>query len=299
LPPEQFVGAEAMLANWVAPGNGADPSHAAASCSGVVKIYWSATGEVQALKGIDASFEKGVITALVGPSGSGKSSLLRILGCIDPPTAGQVRIGGTDVSSLSRARRRKIRREHLGYVFQRPSDNLVPYLTAEQHMVLAGRVRGSSDKNEWFELLRVLGLGDRADHSPSQLSGGEQQRLAFAAAVAGRPPLVLGDEPTAELDAQSGAVLMERVAELAQTGIAFVIATHDPVVMRAADRILHLRHGHLEAETALGDGQEERRSLAVIDGSGRVQLPPEALRMFPGRRAVITVEEDGVRVTPP
>jgi putative ABC transport system ATP-binding protein len=166
-------------------------------------------------------------------------------------------------------------------------------------MVLAGRVRGSSDKNEWFELLRVLGLGDRADHSPSQLSGGEQQRLAFAAAVAGRPPLVLGDEPTAELDAQSGAVLMERVAELAQTGIAFVIATHDPVVMRAADRILHLRHGHLEAETALGDGQEERRSLAVIDGSGRVQLPPEALRMFPGRRAVITVEEDGVRVTPP
>jgi putative ABC transport system ATP-binding protein len=299
LPPERYVGAEAMLANWVAPGNGEDPSHSAASCSGVVKIYWSATGEVQALKGIDASFEKGVITALVGPSGSGKSSLLRILACIDPPTAGQVRIGGTEVSSLSRARRRKIRREHLGYVFQRPSDNLVPYLTAEQHMTVAGRVRGRSDKNEWFELLRVLGLGDRADHTPAQLSGGEQQRLAFAAAVAGGPPLVLGDEPTAELDAQSGAVLMERVAELARTGIAFVIATHDPVVMRAADRILHLRHGHLEAETALSDGHEERRSLAVIDGSGRVQLPPEALRMFPGRRAVITVEEDGVRVTPP
>jgi putative ABC transport system ATP-binding protein len=267
----------------------------------VVKIYWSATGQVHALKGIDASFETAAVTALVGPSGSGKSSLLRILACIDPPTAGQVSIGDADVSALSRAKRRKVRRDRIGYVFQRPSDNLIPYLTVEQHLALAGRVRGREDSNEAFGLLRVLGLADRVEHRPAQMSGGEQQRLAFAAAVVGRPPLVLADEPTAELDGENGALLMERVGALARQGIAFVIATHDPVVMHAADRILHLRHGHLEAETMLGDGPAARRVLAVIDGSGRVQLPPEALRLFPGRRAVITVDDASgeVRVTPP
>ncbi len=271
----------------------------AASCEGVVKIYWSGTGEVQALKGVDASFERGAVTALVGPSGSGKSSLLRILACVDPPTAGQVAVGGTDVSSLSRARRRRIRRDRIGYVFQRPSDNLVPYLTVEQHMTLAGRVRGRVDQNEAFDLLRVLGLSDRTEHRPAQMSGGEQQRLAFAAAVVGRPPLVLADEPTAELDGQNSRTLMERVRVLAGQGMAFVIATHDPSVMEVADRILHLRHGHLEAETMFDDGVAGRRALAVIDASGRVQLPPEALRLFPGRRAVITVEDGEVRVTPP
>jgi len=271
----------------------------AASCSAVVKIYWSETGEVQALKGIDAAFETGAITALVGPSGSGKSSLLRILACVDPPTAGQVRIGGADVSSMPRAKRRRIRRERIGYVFQRPSDNLIPYLTASQHMALAGRVRGRDDPQSSLELLRMLGLGDRVDHKPEQLSGGEQQRLAFATSVAGRPPLVLADEPTAELDAKTGATLMERVSNLADLGVAFVIATHDPVVMKAADRILHLRHGHLEAETTSSSDGAETRELAVIDASGRVQLPPAALRLFPGRRALIVVEDGEVRVTPP
>jgi putative ABC transport system ATP-binding protein len=270
----------------------------AASCSAVVKIYWSETGEVQALKGIDAAFETGAITAMVGPSGSGKSSLLRILACVDPPTAGQVRIGGADVSSMTPARRRRIRRERIGYVFQRPSDNLVPYLTVSQHMSLAGRLRGRDDRQASLDLLRVLGLGDRLDHRPEQLSGGEQQRLAFAGSVAGRPPLVLADEPTAELDAKTGAVLMERVTALADMGVAFVIATHDPVVMSSADRILHLRHGHLESETTSTDGVEARE-LAVIDVSGRVQLPPAALRLFPDRRAVITVHEGEVTVTPP
>ncbi len=271
----------------------------AASCEGVVKIYWSETGEVQALKGVDAIFEDGVVTALVGPSGSGKSSLLRILACVDPPTAGQVVIGGEDVSSLGRSKRRSVRRDRIGYVFQRPSDNLVPYLTVEQHMALSARLRGREDRNEIFDLLRVLGLDERTDHRPGQMSGGEQQRLAFAAAVVGRPPLILADEPTAELDGVNGRALMERVKVLAGQGSAFVIATHDQVVMDLADRILHLRHGHLEAETAFDDDGAGRRALAVIDASGRMQLPPEALRLFPGRRAVITVEDGEVRVTPP
>jgi putative ABC transport system ATP-binding protein len=225
---------------------------------------------------------------------------MRILACVDPPTAGHVRIGGTDVSSLSRSRRRQVRRHRIGFVFQRPSDNLIPYLTAEQHMALAVGVRGRGDRQESIELLRTLGLGERLDHRPEQLSGGEQQRLAFATSLAGRPPLVLADEPTAELDGENGAALMERVTALASLGTAFVIATHDPVVKRASDRILHLRHGHLEAETmvdATGDGGGQ--ALAVIDASGRVQLPPAAMRLFPGRRAVIKVEDAGVWVTPP
>jgi ABC-type lipoprotein export system ATPase subunit len=265
----------------------------AAACSGVVKIYWTATGEVHALKGVDASFPTGAITAVVGPSGSGKSSLLRILACIDRPTAGQVRVGPQEVSSLGPRRRRKVRRSQIGYVFQRPSDNLVTYLTAREHLELSARLRGFDLGGEGDRLLDVLGLAGRAKHKPHQLSGGEQQRLAFAAAVVGHPALVVADEPTAELDSESGRALMETVRALRDEGIAFAISTHDPQAVQMADRTLYLRHGALEAEAHFD------RALSVIDQAGRIQLPPKALRMFPDRRAVITIEEGEVRITPP
>ncbi len=265
----------------------------AGSCTGVVKIYWSASGEVNALKGIDAAFTEGAITALVGPSGSGKSTLLRILACIDRPTAGQVRIGEVEVSALRPNKRRRIRREHLGYVFQKPSDNLIPYLSASEHLKTAALLRGRARPDEDSELLEILGLRARAEHTPAQLSGGEQQRLALAAAVIGGPDLVLADEPTAELDSESGSHLMRMMSRLADHGSSFVVATHDPIVMEAADRILHLRHGALEAET------RETRALSVIDAAGRVQLPPDALKLFPDRRAQILLEHGEVRITPP
>jgi len=266
----------------------------AASCTGLVKIYWSATGEVHALKGIDATFSPGAITAVVGPSGSGKSSLLRILACIDRPTAGQVRIGHVEVSALGAARRRAMRRSLVGYMFQRPSDNLVPYLSALQQLTLAARLRGAGSRHdEAAELLRSIGLQGRERHLPHQLSGGEQQRVALAAAVIGKPALVVADEPTAELDSASGEKLMEILVALAGRGVGFVVATHDPVVMRPADRILSLRHGALEAET------KADRALSVIDAYGRIQLPPKALQLFPEHRAVITVEDGEVKITPP
>ena len=265
----------------------------AASCNGVVKIYWTATGEVHALKGIDARFPGGAITAVVGPSGSGKSSLLRILACIDRPTAGQVMVGPLEVSSLGPRKRRKVRRRHIGYVFQRPSDNLVSYLTAREHLELSARLRGFDLAAEGDRLLEILGLSGRARHRPHQLSGGEQQRLAFAAAVVGRPALVVADEPTAELDSESGRILMETVRTLRDEGTAFAISTHDAMAVRMADRTLYLRHGALEAEAHFD------RALSVIDQSGRIQLPPKALRMFPDRRAVITIDEGEVRITPP
>jgi putative ABC transport system ATP-binding protein len=267
----------------------------AAACTGVVKIYWTPSGEVHALKGIDAVFPAGAVSAVVGPSGSGKSSLLRILAGLEPPTAGQVAVGSVTLSGLSPAQLRKVRRRLLGYVFQRPADNLIPYLEVTEHLALAARLRGRGSAGDHRELLATLGLEHRARHLPRQLSGGEQQRLAFARAVVGDPPLVVADEPTAELDSASGEALLATVQALAQRGTAFVLATHDPAVVRLADRVLYLRHGAMEAEAV------ERQALSVIDAAGRVQLPPDALELFPDRRVKISLDPEGGRVwiTPP
>jgi len=271
----------------------AGASSVGAVCTSVVKIYWSDSGEVHALKGIDAVFPGDQITALVGPSGSGKSSLLRIIACIDPPTAGQVRVADVEVQSLKPRRRRAIRRRLIGYMFQRPSDNLIPYLTATDHLETSAKLRGVRADSQAEELLETLGLQGRGAHRPEELSGGEQQRLALATAVIGEPALVVADEPTAELDTRSAHQLMDMVVGLRERGTGFVLATHDPIVMEAADQILHLRHGSLEAET------RSNRALAVIDTTGRVQLPPEALKLFPDRRAQIRMEDGEVRITPP
>jgi putative ABC transport system ATP-binding protein len=268
------------------------PVEPAASCSGLVKIYRTATGEVHALKGVDAAFPAAAVSAVVGPSGSGKSSLLRILAGLDRPSAGQVRIGDVRLSGLSPTRLRRLRRRLLGYVVQRPGDNLIPYLTVAEHVALAARLRGAGDA-DGAELLELLGLADRRRHLPRQLSGGEQQRLAFARAVVGDPPLVVADEPTAELDRASGAALLEAVAALAARGTGLVLATHDPAVVRLAERTLFLRHGAMEAEAT------RQEALSVIDEAGRVQLPPEALELFPARRARIGVEGGRVWVEPP
>jgi putative ABC transport system ATP-binding protein len=269
----------------------APPGHAAA-CAGLVKIYWTATGEVHALKGVDAAFPPAALSAVVGPSGSGKSSLLRILAGLDRPTAGQVTVADVRLSGLSVGRLRRLRRRRLGYVFQRPADNLVPYLTVAEHLELAARLRRAPAHRDG-DLLELLGLAHRRRYLPRQLSGGEQQRLAFARAVVGDPPLVLADEPTAELDSASAATLLEAVRALAARGTALVLATHDPAVVALAERTFYLRHGAMEAEAS---GQE---ALSVIDDAGRVQLPPEALKLFPARRARIGVEQGRVWIGPP
>ena len=271
------------------------PAETAASCSGLVKIYPTATGEVHALKGVDAVFPAAAVSAVVGPSGSGKSSLLRILAALDRPTAGQVQIGGVRLSGLSVTRLRRVRRRLLGYVFQRPADNLIPYLTVAEHLRLAARLRGgrAAGTGDGAELLELLGLADRRHHRPRELSGGEQQRLAFARAVVGDPPLVVADEPTAELDRAAGAALLAAVRALAARGTALVLATHDPAVVALAERTLYLRHGAMEAEAT------RQEALSVIDEAGRVQLPPEALGLFPDRRARIGVEQGRVWIGPP
>jgi putative ABC transport system ATP-binding protein len=265
----------------------------AAVCAGVVKIYWTETSEVHALKGIDARFPSGRVTAVVGPSGSGKSSLLRILAGLDRPTAGSVAIGGRETAGMSQRDLHALRRHLIGYVFQRPSDNLIPYLSVREQLEHAVRLRGGVGASKLDEVVERLGLTHRLRHLPHQLSGGEQQRVAFAQAVVGDPVLVVADEPTAELDLASAHALLTTVEELARDGIGVVMSTHDPEVVKMADKTLMLRHGAVEAEL------QQERSLSVIDAAGRIQLPPEALRLFPTHRAVLEFDQDGVRITPP
>jgi ABC-type lipoprotein export system ATPase subunit len=182
---------------------------------------------------------------VVGPSGSGKSSLLRILACIDRPTSGSVRVGGVEVAAMRAHRRRRVRRRLVGYVFQQPADNLLPYLTVRGHLELAARLRGRDRPGEADRLLGTLGLVQRADHRPAQLSGGEQQRLAFAAAVVGGPALVVADEPTAELDSEAGERLMQALLALRDAGTSLVVSSHDQVVTEAADALVRLHDGEV------------------------------------------------------
>ena len=203
-------------------------------------VYPSASGNVRALDGVDLELFRG-ITAIVGPSGSGKSSLLRVLGLIDRPSAGVVRVDGREVSSLRVVERRRIRRERIGFVFPRPADNLIAHLSAVENLRLSVRIRGDSGADP-IGLLGSLGLAERAEHPVERLSGGEQQRVAVAAAVIGSPVVVLADEPTAELDAGSGARLLQVVAKLAAVGTTFAVATHDPAVVAIASRVVRLRH---------------------------------------------------------
>jgi putative ABC transport system ATP-binding protein len=225
---------------------GLDVAEPAAACRGVDKVYAIADERIEALTAVDKEFPAGRVSTIVGPSGSGKSSLLRILACVDRPSGGSVRIGGQEVADLGVRRRRALRRAAVGYVFQNPVDNLIEYLDATAQVRLAARLRGQrADPAEIDRLLTVLGLTHRAGHLPVQLSGGEQQRLAFACAVVGRPAIVVADEPTAELDSASADRVLQAVHDLREEGVAFVLSSHDPRVVDGADHLLRLEHGRV------------------------------------------------------
>ncbi len=232
-------------------------SERAAACIAVVKSYATESGAVDALRGVDAEFSAGAVTAVVGASGSGKSTLLRLLAALERPTAGRVFVGNVAVSGLGSKALRSIRRDAVGYVFQRPSDNFIPYLTVGEHLDLAGGDRAAAG-----EILDLLGIAGRRDHRPEQLSGGEQQRAAFAQVVVAGARLVLADEPTAELDVESSAALLEAMRSLAGRGVAVVVATHDPAVRAAADEAIELEHGRNREPEDLGHLAARRELLA-------------------------------------
>ena len=201
--------------------------------------------ETSALRGVSVSIESGEFTALVGPSGSGKTTLMQLIGCLDQPTTGRVFINGQDVSRLNRNQRADMRRTSIGFVFQFFA--LIPTLTAyenvEMPLLLAGKPP-EERRTRVQELLDSVGLADRADHRPDQLSGGEQQRVTVARALAGGPTLILADEPTANLDTANGEQVMTTMTRLNQeTGVTFVFATHDPRVVKFARRVITLQDG--------------------------------------------------------
>ncbi len=225
-----------------APETGRKPE-LAARCDDLVKTYRTASGEVRALKGLSAEVPASALLAVVGPSGSGKSSLLRLIAGLDRPTSGTLTVEGTSVHDASARTLRRFRRATVGYLFQRPSDNFLPHLTVGEHLRLARGLTHRPPRIEQDELLSTLGIEERADHLPSELSGGEQQRAAIAEVLMGGATIVVADEPTAELDSVSAEHVMDTMVALAHAGVTFVVATHDRSVMRRADAALELDHG--------------------------------------------------------
>ena len=236
-----------------------------ARCVDLVKTYRTPTGAVHALRGVTLGFPAGALTAVVGPSGSGKSSLLRVLTGIDRATSGDVWVGARNVAKVSARGLRRLRRDAVGYVFQRPSDNFLPNLTIGQHLRLASR---GSDAPENTDILERLGIGHRIDHLPDELSGGEQQRAAFAQAVVAGSAVVVADEPTAELDSESGALVMDGVRALVESGVTFVVATHDGAVRKLADEVIELEHGRLKG--ADPDASRGHTPAARFSSAGRL-----------------------------
>jgi putative ABC transport system ATP-binding protein len=227
---------------------GPEAAHPAAVCRDVVKTYRTATESVTALDGVSLSVPRARVTVVVGPSGSGKSSLLRLLACIDRPDSGEVRVAGQRVDRMRARARRALRQRQVAYLFQRPGENLLPYLDAVAQVRLAAQLRGVRVPDaEVHALLDRLGLRGRAGHRPAQLSGGEQQRLAVACGVVGDPALVVADEPTAELDTAAAERVLAAMADLAASGVGFVVSSHDPRVMAIADGIVRLDHGRVVA----------------------------------------------------
>jgi len=215
----------------------------------VTKVYEMGTQEVHALRGVDLSVEQGAYVAIMGPSGSGKSTLMNIIGCLDVPTTGTYRLNGTDVSHMTDDQQARIRNKEIGFVFQQ--FNLLPRTPAIKQVALplmyAGHGRDErSSRAE--EALRSVGLGERMDHRPDELSGGQQQRVAIARALVTSPSLILADEPTGALDSETGSELLELLGGLQEQGLTIVTVTHDPLVARAAHRIVHLRDGVIERE---------------------------------------------------
>jgi putative ABC transport system ATP-binding protein len=304
-------------------------------CENLVRIYKVADLEVVALQGLDLTVKRGEMLGIVGNSGSGKSTLMNILGGLDYPSAGRVSVDGVDLLGLKGRLLNEYLRKKVGFVWQQTSRNLVPYLTAQENVELPMTVAwtaGASQKRKWSgELLEAVGLSARRHHKLGQLSGGEQQRVAIAVALANKPVLLLGDEPTGEVDSVTAQAIMDTFRKLATLmDLTIIIVTHDPRVARQVDRVVAIRDGKISTETIRQVGrreapaawpevvqsgqasestrdpaaQEEKEPVTyqeyvVLDSAGRLQIPREWLeKLRIGKRVELDLEGDGIRIQP-
>src|SRR5437016_7377955 len=226
----------------------------------VSKLYPAKTGAaggvIRALDDFSLRVEPGEWIAVMGPSGSGKSTLVNLVGCLDSPTSGEIILEGRNVAGLSANELTRVRAETIGFIFQQ--FHLIPYLTAVENVMLAQYFHSMTDEREALESLSRVGLKDRADHLPAQLSGGEQQRACIARALINDPKIILADEPTGNLDALNEEIVLRLLRELHQQRRTIVMVTHDPVVARLADRRIELHHGKIAAQEVFSMVDEEQ-----------------------------------------
>lgn len=298
-------------------------------CDNLVKIYKVQDLEVVALQGLDLKVERGEFMGIVGPSGSGKSTLMNILGGLDVPSAGKAIVDGQDLLKLSSAGLTRYRRHKVGFLWQQPSRNLIPYLTVQENVdlpIIVGGRMAPSERKEWTrELLEAVGLFDRRHHTLHQLSGGEQQRTAISVALANKPVLLLADEPTGEVDTVTAQGILDTLRHLNSTyQLTIVTVTHDPRVSDQVDRVVGIRDGKTSSERvrrvqndvapdqtlspdqALAEAEAQRvreqvtyHEYVVLDSAGRLQLPREYLEQLGmAGRAQVELTEKGILVVP-
>ena len=282
------------------PGERTTRAGARIECEGLVRIYASSETEVVALQGLDLAVEPGEIVSVIGASGSGKSTLLNILAGLDKPTAGRILVDDEDLLALQEDDRLVYRRNVVGFVWQQTSRNLLPYLSAADNIRLPLALTRSSkgDQEERVAtLLGFVGLSSRSHHRPSELSGGEQQRVAIAVALANQPRLLLADEPTGELDSETAAEVITMLTTTAkELGVTTMIVTHDQEVARSADRTITIRDGRVSSERRINQwagGMAFEREHVVLDKAGRLQLPDEHVRALGLDRLVQVDLDDG------
>ncbi len=276
------------------------PPRSALELKDVFRVHSSPEGDAAALQGLSLAVAEGELVAVLGPSGAGKSTLLRILAGVEHPSAGVVSVFGTEIGKLPRRRLADYRATTLGYLDQRYIRSLAPELNARRLVSLQLALRGESERScrrRADELLERVGLADKRDRRPGQLSGGEQQRVALCASLAHRPRLFLADEPTGELDSANAELIYELIAQLVREHrCTAVMVSHDPESARVADRIVRLRDGRLAEEWSRGGASE---ASIVIGRGGWLRLPEELLRRAGiGERAEARLLADGILVTP-
>lgn len=226
------------------------------------KTYFQGKVEVNALQGVDLTFDAGEFAAIAGPSGSGKTTLLNLIGCLDTPTSGTIRLKGRELSKLTRNELADIRREEIGFIFQ--SYNLIPVLTAKENVEFSLALLGRKSREEKvMEILAEVGLEGMEHRKPSELSGGQQQRVAIARALVKEPAIVLADEPTANLDSETGRAVLELMREMnRRRGTTFLFSTHDTMVMEFSRRLIRLQDGRIASD-------ERREQDALPHQTGR------------------------------